>query len=51
VGGGGFNYWSFVTPEGELDNPDLSKRVQWFGHVTAHFITDTRWRRTLARVP
>ena len=45
------NYWSFKTPEGQLENASgIGGTVAWMGHVAIHFFTDTRWARTLHRV-
>ena len=41
-----FNYWSFQTPDGQLEQPGLSAKIKWMGHVAIHFFTDTRWSRT-----
>lgn len=45
-----FNYWSFDAPDGEYEKKGLGTRIAWMGHVALHFFTDTRWKRTLARV-
>jgi signal peptidase I len=42
-----FNYWSFKTPDGELEQPGIGAKVAWIGHVAAHFFSGTRWDRTL----
>ena len=42
-----FNYWSFITPEDQLDKTGLGKQSAWMGHVALHFLSDTRWARTL----
>ncbi len=42
-----FNYWSFKTPDSQMDRTGIFDRVAWMGHVALHFITDTRWSRTL----
>jgi signal peptidase I len=42
-----FNYWSFQTPDGELEQPGLSHQVKWMAHVALRFFSDTRWSRTL----
>lgn len=42
-----FNYWSFQTSEGRLDQPGIGNKLAWFSHVVLHFISDTRWSRTL----
>ncbi len=42
-----FVYWSFVTPEDQVDKTSLADRVQFIGHIVVHFFDQTRWRRTL----
>ncbi len=42
-----FNYWSFVTPDDQMYKTSMSERLAWMGHVVLHFISDTRWKRTL----
>jgi signal peptidase I len=42
-----FNYWSFVTPEDQYEKPGIGNSLAWMGHVALHFITETRWSRTL----
>jgi signal peptidase I len=44
-----FNYWSFATPEDQYDQTGLGNRLSWMLHVVTHFISDTRWSRTLHR--
>jgi signal peptidase I len=44
------NYWSFKTPEGQLEGGGIGNTVAWMGHVALHFFSDTRWARTLHRV-
>ena len=41
-----FNYWSFRTPEGQLEQTGFGHKLAWFGHVLVHFFPDTRWKRT-----
>lgn len=41
-----FNYWSFETADGQLEQTGFSRRLAWVGHVLARFVTDTRWERT-----
>jgi signal peptidase I len=41
-----FNYWSFDTPDGQLENQNTGHAVAWMGHVALHFFSDTRWSRT-----
>jgi signal peptidase I len=45
-----FNYWSFVTPEDQYEQPGIGNQLAWIGHVALHFFTETRWSRTLHRV-
>ena len=42
-----FNYWSFETPDNQLDKTGIGNTLAWMGHVALHFFTDTRWTRTL----
>jgi signal peptidase I len=42
-----FNYWSFQTPDGQLEQPGIGSKLAWMGHVAVNFFTDTRWSRTL----
>ena len=41
-----FNYWSFPTPD-NIDAAPLSTQAAFAVHELTHFITETRWRRTL----
>jgi len=41
-----FNYWSFRTPDGQLEQTGFGHKLAWMGHVLVHFFPDTRWRRT-----
>jgi signal peptidase I len=41
-----FNYWSFITPEDQYEQPGIANSVVWMGHVVLHFFSDTRWKRT-----
>jgi len=41
-----FNYWSFDTPEHQLEETGMGSTVAWMGHVALHLFTDTRWNRT-----
>jgi signal peptidase I len=45
-----FNYWSFTTPEGVYEQPGVANKVVWMGHVALHFLTATRWSRTMHMV-
>ncbi|WP_263359125.1 signal peptidase I [Acidicapsa ligni] len=42
-----FNYWSFATPNDQIDKTSGADRIAWMGHVVTHFFSDTRWKRTL----
>jgi len=42
-----FNYWSFVTPDDQINQTGIANNIAWIGHVVTHFLTDTRWKRTL----
>jgi signal peptidase I len=41
-----FNYWSFQTPDDQLEQPGIGTKLKWIGHVIVHFFTGTRWSRT-----
>jgi len=45
-----FNYWSFKTPDDQMNKTSIGERIAWMGHVALHFFSDTRWDRTLKRV-
>lgn len=45
-----FVYWSFVTPEDQMDKTSVSDRVAFMGHVVIHFFDQTRWHRMFHRV-
>ncbi len=45
-----FNYWSFVTPDDQYEQPGIGKSLAWMGHVALHLFSETRWSRTLHRV-
>jgi len=42
-----FNYWSFETPDSQMEKAGLGDRIAWMGHVAVRFFSDTRWKRTL----
>ncbi len=44
-----FNYWSFKSAEPDYEPGSMSKNIGWMVHVVTHFISDTRWSRTLHR--
>ncbi len=41
-----FVYWSFVTPEDQIDKTSVSDRVGFMFHILIHFFDQTRWKRT-----
>jgi signal peptidase I len=45
-----FNYWSFKTPDGQLEQPGAGNQISWIGHVILRFFPDTRWSRTFNAV-
>jgi signal peptidase I len=45
-----FNYWSFKSDDGRLEETGIGNTLAWMGHVVLHFFSDTRWKRTLHRV-
>jgi signal peptidase I len=45
-----FVYWSFKTPEDQIEKTSLSDRTGFVLHQLLHFISDTRWDRTFQRV-
>jgi signal peptidase I len=42
-----FVYWSFETPDDQVNKTSLQERAAFFGHIVLHFFDQTRWRRTL----
>ncbi|HTJ29095.1 MAG TPA: signal peptidase I [Acidobacteriaceae bacterium] len=42
-----FNYWSFKTPDDQLEKTGFGDQIGWMAHVVLHFFSDTRWSRTL----
>jgi signal peptidase I len=42
-----FVYWSFPTPENEIDKVRFSEKAAFTMHTIVHFFDQTRWRRTL----
>jgi signal peptidase I len=42
-----FNYWSFTTPDDQYEQTGIGNSLAWMGHVVLHFLSDTRWSRTL----
>jgi signal peptidase I len=45
-----FNYWSFKTPDDQIDKTSFSDNLAWMAHVAIHFFSDTRWKRTFHMV-
>jgi signal peptidase I len=41
------NYWSFKTPNDQEEKTGIGDNLAWMGHVVLHFVSDTRWKRTL----
>jgi signal peptidase I len=44
------NYWSFKTPDDQIDKQGIGNAIGWMTHVVLHFFTDTRWDRTFHRI-
>ena len=42
-----FVYWSFMTPEDQVDKTGVGDRIAFMAHIVLHFFSDTRWSRTL----
>ena len=42
-----FNYWSFETPERDSEKAGIGQKFASMGHIALHFLSDTRWKRTL----
>jgi signal peptidase I len=45
-----FIYWSFKTPEDQIDKTRLAEKTSFTLHQLTHFFTETRWNRTLQAV-
>jgi signal peptidase I len=45
-----FNYWSFKTPDDQMNKTTFGERAAWAAHVALHFFSDTRWNRTFKPV-
>jgi signal peptidase I len=41
-----FVYWSFETPEDQINKTSLGDRVAFMGHILLHLFDQTRWSRT-----
>lgn len=44
-----FVYWSFITPEDQIDKTSLGDRLAFMGHIVVHFFDQTRWHRMFHR--
>src|SRR5579883_154535 len=42
-----FVYWSFVTPDNQIDKTSLADKAAFIGHIILHFFDQTRWSRML----
>ena len=42
-----FVYWSYKTPEDQINKTSLADEASFTLHQLTHFIQETRWRRTL----
>jgi signal peptidase I len=45
-----FVYWSFDTPRDQYEKNTIADRVKFVLHVITHFLTETRWSRTLKMI-
>jgi len=45
-----FVYWSFDTPEDQINKTSASERASFTLHEIVHFFDETRWSRTLRRI-
>jgi len=41
-----FVYWSFQTPEDQIDKQSVPQRIGFMGHILLHLFDQTRWKRT-----
>jgi signal peptidase I len=41
-----FVYWSFETPDDQINKTSLSDRIAFMVHIATHIFTQTRWSRT-----
>jgi signal peptidase I len=41
-----FIYWSFETPEDQMNKTSISDRISFVGHILLHVFDQTRWSRT-----
>jgi signal peptidase I len=42
-----FVYWSFKTSEDQMDKTSLTEKTSFTLHQLTHFVSETRWNRTL----
>ena len=42
-----FNYWSFETSAEQYEQTGIGDTVARMGYQALHFLSDTRWNRTL----
>ena len=42
-----FVYWSFLTPADQFHKTSLADRLSFMAHILTHFVSETRWSRTL----
>ncbi len=40
-----FVYWSFVTPEDQIEKTSMGDRLGFLAHIVRHFFDETRWHR------
>jgi len=45
-----FVYWSFITPENQIDKTSIGDRVSFIAHIIIHFFDETRWNRTFHKI-
>jgi signal peptidase I len=41
-----FVYWSFETPEDQINKTSFADRISFMGHILLHLFDQTRWNRT-----
>ena len=41
-----FIYWSFETPEDQINKTSIGDRISFLGHILLHIFDQTRWSRT-----
>ncbi len=45
-----FVYWSFITPEDQMNKTSMGERLGFLMHIVVHFFDQTRWHRMFRRV-